>query len=344
MAENLEQQAAEQQSGGQQVQQPVNEQQQRPTQPVNQQQVATQPTNQQAAQTRQSPDEQPSLTRRTWWDWLQLLLPPLIVLMVVVTSFWFGSSVQQQSDQQSDQQLSQAQQLHTTLITSSRIPDLEIITSFPPQMEIEHSYVIGIGLFSNKGGQISYLQADSDLLKMEKATTIVTSSTPIAIGTPGATLKNTFGEGYEPVATATLYAGTFAIQPGDSQEQPLEQPLIVWKWNVTPQKPGTQIISEEIRVVWKSIKKDNITTLSLVIANPQISVDVNPQFDWNPVIAPALATILGTGLLALIPWIWRQVSKRGKNKTEKRSSKIPYTRRSNNHVAKSGGGGSRRSQ
>ncbi len=203
-------------------------------------------------------------------------------------------------------------------VVNSKISTLQIWTEFPTAMEIKQSYVVEVSLIpKTKDAFVSNIT-------VEKTTAIATNPTPV--GTPDATFQNAFGPGYEPFATATLYAGTFMVEPSTPQERSLSGLKVVWDWNVIPQEPGTQVISEEIMIVWQPINKTNGTPSPSVteeIGNPQISVQVNSSFDWSPV----LQFVLGGALLALVTWfgtqIWEQISERRKNKTDNKPTRTP---------------------
>ena len=117
------------------------------------------------------------------------------------------------------------------------------------------------------------------------------------------------------------------------QEQSLEQPEASWRWNITPQETGVQVISGEIRIDWKSINQGSAATISFIVGNPQIAIRVKGSFDWSPWIASGL-TVLSGVTLALLSWlgtrIWSQISKRRKNTKENEATKTPNEPVSNN--------------
>lgn len=218
------------------------------------------------------------------------------------------------------------------VVSSSKISDLEIRTTYPAEMELHRAYPIEMSLKPKNGiSSVSSLQAIYALIPASNPTTNVAPATPV--GTPNTTIKNAFSKGYEPFATATFYAGTFAVQPSMPQEQSLDQPEVSWRWNVTPQETGVQVMSGEIRIDWKSINQGSAATFSFIVGNPQIIVRVKGSFDWSPWIASGL-TVLSGVTLALLSWlgtqIWSQISKRRKNTKENGATKTPNEPPSNN--------------
>src|SRR6266571_906848 len=151
----------------------------------------------------------------------------------------------------------------------SKIPEIKIETAFPTHMIINQSYLIRVSLVSQTG-------SFSIPKTLEQATIAVTEPTPV--GTPGATVQQAFGPGFEPLATATLDAGTFTVLSTPSEDvQYLDQPVVGWEWNVTPKFTGTQILSIDINVAWKLSQVASNQVLPLPkyrIGNPQLSIDV----------------------------------------------------------------------
>src|SRR5713226_9866142 len=103
-------------------------------------------------------------------------------------------------------------------IISSQIPDIKIEAVYPAHMIINQSYEITVSLVTKP--------QPSPLPALEKATMVITEPTPV--GTPGATVQQAFGQGFEPVATATLHAGSFKVLPPPSGGLSLRQPVVEW--------------------------------------------------------------------------------------------------------------------
>ncbi len=180
----------------------------------------------------------------------------------------------------------------------SQIPEIKIETVYPAHMIINQSYVITVSL-------VSKTEPSPILQSLEKATMVVTEPTPV--GTPGATVQQAFGQGFEPFATATLNAGSFKVLSAPSGEQSLRQRIVEWDWNVTPQYTGTQILSVDIEVAWKPIKVGGGSVLpppTYRIGNPQLIVDVTkpptpppPLFTLGQITLGDLITQMIIGIL-----------------------------------------------
>jgi len=214
-------------------------------------------------------------------------------------------------------------------IISSQIPEIKIEALYPAHMIINQSYVIKVSLVSKTG-------SSPTAPPIEKATMVVTEPTPV--GTPGATVQQAFGQGFEPFATATLTAGSFKVPPSSAPSGPqsLRQPAVEWDWNVTPQYTGTQILSVDITIMWEQTQSAVVRfPLTFRIGNPQLSVDVTEpptpptpsppffkigQIDLGNLITQGIVALIGTGILGtLVIWI----GQRRKKKDEQASSTTP---------------------
>ena len=208
-------------------------------------------------------------------------------------------------------------------IIDTKIPEIKIETAFPTHMIINQSYLIRVSLVSQTG-------SFSIPKTLEQATIAVTEPTPV--GTPGATVQQAFGPGFEPLATATLDAGTFTVLSTPSEDvQYLDQPVVGWEWNVTPKFTGTQILSIDINVKW------DLTQSAIIffkpqfrIGNPQLSIDVTEppahpvtpepfitlgQIKLSDLITVIIGAVLSAGGLGTIFIIWLVKRPRNKNKT-----------------------------
>ncbi len=216
-------------------------------------------------------------------------------------------------------------------IISSQIPEIKIEAVYPAHMIINQSYVITVSL-------VSKTEPSPILQSLEKATMVVTEPTPV--GTPGTTVQQAFGQGFKPVAIATLNAGSFKVlsalsgEQSPSGEQSLEQPVVEWDWNVTPQYTGTQILSVDITIRWDQTQSAVVLFVpKFRIGNPQLSVDVTePQTPPPPFftigqinlanLIGGVSTLIGAGLVTLlVTWIQR----RRKKKNKQASSTTPTT-------------------
>lgn len=129
------------------------------------------------------------------------------------------------------------------LVVNLPLSSLDIITDTPSSMRVKTSYTIKVSLTPKGQTLISGLM-------IEMATP--TASDTIPVGTPGASLKEAFGPGLEPVAMATLQADTFVISPVGPVEEPLDQSEVTWEWSVTPNESGTQFLAVDIEGYWRA--------------------------------------------------------------------------------------------
>ena len=209
-------------------------------------------------------------------------------------------------------------------IINTKISDIKIETAFPAHMIVNQSYLIRVALVS-KTGSFSIPQT------LEQATMAITEPTPV--GTPDATVQQAFGPGFLPSAVATLNAGTFKVLSAPLEDaQYLDQPVVGWEWNVTPQFTGTQILSVDITAKW------DLTQSAIIffkpqfrIGDPQLSIAVTeppahpaPPQSWFTIgqfnlinflsnfFTQVVVALIGVGSLsALILWL----RGRGKNRS-----------------------------
>lgn len=124
---------------------------------------------------------------------------------------------------------------------------LKVVTEVPLTMEVQHSYLIKATLTSQNRVVISSL-------RLEHATATASSVAVVSVGSPGASLQNAFGTGYEPriIATITPENGSCTIHASSPTEQPLDQPEVSWVWSVMPNEVGKTYVWLDIRVQWAS--------------------------------------------------------------------------------------------
>lgn len=226
-----------------------------------------------------------------------------------------------------------------TVVTAGRTPvinlplsSIDIVVDAPPSVQLNQSYIFTVSLAPKGQPLFSHLQ-------IEKAT--ATASDTIAMGTPGTTLGNAFGPGYEPSATATLSPndGPLKINPIGPTVQSLNQQEVTWKWTVVPAEVGTDILDVDIEATWKSQKlgfqgpyrlgdKQFIVEVKAAPPTQGITSSSAPQtIDWGP-IATVLAAFIGAGALIVVALIQTPQFRR-RFKSPSRSAK-PKSSRSKN--------------
>jgi hypothetical protein len=171
---------------------------------------------------------------------------------------------------------------------NSGIPPLVTTVDYPHQMLVNHTYIIKVSLTSNK-------------LESAKASP---TTNPYTFGTPGVTLQNAFGPGYEAFASATLVASpsVFDIIPASQSELSLKQMKIEWSWEVLPKFAGSQIIDVTIDGIWKPVTGASPSPLTFNLSNSQLIVGINEEFATNlPPSNPLFnITFIVTGLVVLL--------------------------------------------
>lgn len=194
------------------------------------------------------------------------------------------------------------------------ITQTTIKTQFPPKMLKNHSYEVKVFLLSTANGE------NISNILIEKATVVASNPTPV--GTPHTALLNAFGPGYTPYATANLYGGTFTIQAISPAEQSLQQSIIEWDWNITPQDTGQQVLNVDVVLQWKSTLSSTSTLPppTYSIGNPSMLVTVNdPPFslgslDIGAILNAAIPILLVSIIGFFSSLLWKQYTKRNRKK------------------------------
>jgi len=208
-----------------------------------------------------------------------------------------------------------------TLIIDIPQSALSIILDAPVVMKKDISYAIKVELAPKSAPVITEVA-------IEKA--IATASQPVAVGTPGATLRGAFGPQFDvPSGEATLSSKTFDIEPAGTEKQPLDQSSVGWEWSVTPRSVGTQYLTVNIEATWVSLQ--GVARGPYRVGDRTFPIDVNDDFvslghfDVGAMLtslpAALLAALLGGG--GLVIWILRrrqgpQIVRRGQGKVGRR--------------------------
>ncbi len=222
---------------------------------------------------------------------------------------------------------------------------IEIITDTPTSMQINQSYEVKVSLIP-KG------QAIVSTLSIEKAS--ATPSEALPAGTPGSTLQNAFGYGYEVSAIAILSPndGPFKIDLIGPQEQPLNPPSVTWKWIVIPVVQGSQLMDVDIEAIWKFA---HIFSHKARIGDKQFIVHVKgppptptpiptptPTPHPEPFISPGqikvgdlltslLVALLGAGGLGALFIVWLVQRSKRKNHPDPKPSKSRSNKKRGRH-------------
>ncbi len=147
-----------------------------------------------------------------------------------------------------------------------------------------------------------------------------TASGTTAVGTPGVTLREAFGPGFEaPFGEATLSSKTFDVEPDGPEKQPLDLPKVVWGWSVTPRSAGVQYLTVTIAATWTTMKggergpyRVGDRTFSINVKDAFVSqghFDVGAMLTSLP--AALVTALLGAGGLGALLILWMVRRRRG---------------------------------
>lgn len=203
----------------------------------------------------------------------------------------------------------------TSLLSNSSIQTLRIETTYPENMQVNDSYQLRVSLVPLNG------QSLKTIIATEQATQVATEPTPV--GTPGATVLNAFGKGYEPYARAALAASSFQVVPAEQDEQSLAQPSVEWDWDITPTSAGPQAIFVDIWIQWLPIHggSTSLPPPTYRLGENQLAIAVAgtppPPQPWINT-QELITSIASALLLSLLSWfgvrLTRQLRRRAKAK------------------------------
>lgn len=148
----------------------------------------------------------------------------------------------------------------------------------------------------------------------------VIAATPIPVGTPEASIERAFGPEYEAFATANLAATAFEAKLATAEEQPLGQPRITWEWNITPKKPGQQIVNVSIKVQWKSIGNEGETKERQIWRSRLDILVEKPLITTGQLNALSLVSVFFGSVLS-VPWLCERIKERKDKRQKEKESK-----------------------
>src|SRR5579885_2894803 len=134
-------------------------------------------------------------------------------------------------------------------LAQRQLSAVQVKTEVPSKVQVNHSYDLRVSLVPKDGSQ--------NLSDIVVEQTTIASAMPTPAGTPGVSIAKAFGAGYAPYATAALTSGTFDVTLVGQETQSLQQPSVVWDWNITPHQAGAQVITGAITVEWLPTKQPN---------------------------------------------------------------------------------------
>jgi hypothetical protein len=89
-------------------------------------------------------------------------------------------------------------------------------------------------------------------------------------------VKDLFGPGYELFASAHLVATNFDVQLLDATEQPADQYIIEWDWNIFPKSSGNQSINLDVDLHWKPEGNNGKADIFRQLWGSNFTITVNP--------------------------------------------------------------------
>jgi len=196
--------------------------------------------------------------------------------------------------------------------TPTPLPTVMIEAEWPKKMEIDRSDSIRVSLVRT---------ADQVFVPtIEIAGHTVIAASPIPVGTLEAPIEKAFGPEYKAFAIANLAGTAFKISPVTHELQSLEQPRIIWEWNIMPEKPGPQTINASIQVQWEPIGGDGETIqrpiwrsrLDILVEEPLIATGQLNAFSL-------VSAFVGSVLSA--PWLYERIKARREKRQKDKESK-----------------------
>jgi hypothetical protein len=199
----------------------------------------------------------------------------------------------------------------TPSVTPSPVPKEVIEVEWPSKMELNASDWISILLNRTNIGSVNIPAKTSH-------TTIM--NTPIPIGTPSGNMAFAFGPNYKGFGVMNLAAVAFDKEPVTVESQPLDQPRIIWQWNIVPKQPGSHIVNLILEAHWK-INEEGETIAQRQIWQSQLDILVEKPFiDVGQLnIASLLSIFVGSALS--FPWIYGKIEELREKRKKKRKSK-----------------------
>jgi LysM repeat protein len=187
-------------------------------------------------------------------------------------------------------------------------PPMRVDVAWPNRMAVDRSDSIRLLLLPSGG------PAPAIVIVTPGHTAVAVSVTP-PVGTPGVPVAESFGPGYRGYAAAHLVGAAFDVSPLTTESQSLEQPEIVWEWNVLPKKAGPQVVNVDIVVQWRPVggggeiiqrqvwrRQLQITVREPLIAKGQLSL------------LTVVSGFLGSGLS--IPWLYEKIAEKRRQRLQ----------------------------
>lgn len=146
-------------------------------------------------------------------------------------------------------------------------PSLALTQAWPRSMGISNSELITVTLFRS----VPFLQTPTPGGGVALA---VSTPIQVAVGTPNVPLEAAFQPEYDEVyAAARIAATNFVTATGTLAEQRLDQPQVVWVWNITPKSADQQHVNVTVDLVWRK-KGDASRRLQYQLASDSLDINV----------------------------------------------------------------------
>jgi LysM repeat protein len=182
------------------------------------------------------------------------------------------------------------------------LPQIVVKAEWPREMYLKSSDSVRISLVQTMD------QVVAPPIETPGHTVIVAG--PIPVGTLETLAQGTFGPGYRTSVVATLAATTFEVKLATVEEQSLEQPQIMWEWNISPQEPGSQqIVNVNIDVKWEPIE-DEGKPIQYTIWRHGLQIPVKRSWMTTGQLNAfsLISALIGSVLSA--PWLYERIKER----------------------------------
>jgi LysM repeat protein len=187
-------------------------------------------------------------------------------------------------------------------------PPMRVDVEWPSRMAVDRSDSIRVVLMHTAG-------LTSAVVIVTPGHTAIAVPVTLPAGTPGVPVAESFGPEYRGYAAAHLVGAAFDVSPLTTESQSLEQPEIVWEWNVLPKKAGPQVVNLNVVVQWRPVGGAG-EVIQRQVWRRQLQISVR-----EPLIAKgqlSLLTVvsgfLGSGLS--IPWLYEKIAEKRRKRLE----------------------------
>jgi hypothetical protein len=195
------------------------------------------------------------------------------------------------------------------------LPTAAVEVQWPKKMEIDHSDSVRVSLVR--------ITEQTFVATVERPGHTVVAVPLSPIGTPSVPIEKVFGPEYKGFATAYLAGAAFDVEPLGTAYQPLDQPQVIWEWNIVPKKTDQQLINVSIEIQWKPLGSDGeiiqrriwSSRLDIFVEKPLIATGQLNLF-------ALISAFIGSGLS--VPWLYKSIGDIRENQRKDKENKGTY--------------------